>query len=573
MSDLVQVSVLCEICEKPAKFHCNTCGDVLCPNCKSNHQKSKASKYHTIVLYTEKVDIRHTSQLQCHYHEDNKCDVWCTTCQRQVCLTCMTSDCSGHEFKDIIAEVTQKRDSLVEELKELRTKSLPEWEERYQQVMGFTKSFHKDIDDVEKEMEDRAEELRRSIDIALSRNKESLKIMKVTGERALEGQSMILSEGMEVMKERTEELETLLANSDLNQILREQGENANRMVPLVHSIDAPRLIKPQIDITVLQDLIGNLTHSEEEKSLWLATGAPCDMIHQELSPLYIAEKKVGRNRRPLELMEAPLIISRIQTFSTYPYCVCVGNNEGCVAFDYSDDITHIDMNGDIKNIIKLPLSEEFSTTDKHMALTPTEDIVICEGKAVSLFIKNKKGYARKCTLFETDENLLRIYCLHNGDILALLPHSKTIVHYNHKDKSKRKLDSSLFWSLLPCSLAINKVNQDIYVCDQGEPKKVVALDQHYKLRYVYTGPDEGPFYPLEICTDFMGNVLITDMEYRVHILDKDGNFIQYLLTKENGLLYSPNTIDVDNDGYVWIGDEGPLVADGEGHINVFKHFE
>ena len=478
----------------------------------------------------------------------------------------MTSDHSGHEFKDIIAEVNQKRDLLVEELKELRTKSLPEWEERHQQVMRFRKSFHKDIDEVEKAMEDRAEELRKSIDVALFRNKESLKVMKAPGERTLEGQAMILSEEIEEIKKRTQTLETLLANSDLTRILHEQVENVNRVAPFVHSLDAPRLIETQIDIRVLQGLIGNLTNTEKERSFGFSTGA----CHQELCPMNISEKRVGRNRRPMSLMESPSMISRIQTFHSYPYIVCVGNNEALIALDNDNAITRINMEGYFKDTIILPLCGDF-TRYKHMSLTTAGAIVCCEGKAVSLLTKNKIGYVRKCTLFETEENPFRLCCLHNGDILALLLRSSKIVHYNQENKSTRTLDSSLFWSLHPHAIAINKVNQDMYISDQGEPKKVVALDHNYKLRYVYTGPDEGPFYPMEICTDNMGNVLIIDLDHRVYVLDNDCNFIRYLLPNGIGRW---NTIDVDNDGNVWIGEEGPATWETEeGFINVYKYLE
>ena len=54
----------------------------------------------------------------------------------------------------------------------------------------------------------------------------------------------------------------------------------------------------------------------------------------------------------------------------------------------------------------------------------------------------------------------------------------------------------------------------------------------------------------------LAHVLIADYnQQKVHILDQDGQFQQYLLTKKQGL-GRPWSIDVDTEGNAWVGEMG-----------------
>ena len=68
----------------------------------------------------------------------------------------------------------------------------------------------------------------------------------------------------------------------------------------------------------------------------------------------------------------------------------------------------------------------------------------------------------------------------------------------------------------------------------------------------------------------MGHVLIADHNnHRVHILDQEGQFIQFILTSQQGL-HEPITIDVDKEGYVWVGE---LVDINKGRVKVARYLQ
>ena len=121
-------------------------------------------------------------------------------------------------------------------------------------------------------------------------------------------------------------------------------------------------------------------------------------------------------------------------------------------------------------------------------------------------------------------------------------------------------------------IAQNKINSDMYITDRNLGKdlerddnfsfsdlsstgKVLALDKDYKVRYQYTGTGQyrnrKSFSPYGLCTDNTGHVLISDHNnHRVHILDKDGQFLGDVL---NWGQKEPYNIDVDNEGNLWVG--------------------
>ena len=133
----------------------------------------------------------------------------------------------------------------------------------------------------------------------------------------------------------------------------------------------------------------------------------------------------------------------------------------------------------------------------------------------------------------------------------------------------------------PHKLAVNKVNQDLYICDRDAAfclkGKLIAVGADGELRYEYTRREEGDqdFVPWDVCSDQMGHVLVVDYEhFRIHILSKEGWFLQwFVLTSEEGInrLWF---INVDSDGYMWVGGwVYPRKGIDEGCVKVIKYIQ
>ena len=198
------------------------------------------------------------------------------------------------------------------------------------------------------------------------------------------------------------------------------------------------------------------------------------------------------------------------------------------------------------------INTDFDFND--MAVTPDGEILFADYQNSCIKVISKQKTVS--TLFSTNWTPVRLCCLRNEDIVVTHAYDKKVKVYKRNGEVRKSLDQIKF--RCPGSVAVSKVNRGMYICDRENgshfsPGKLLAIKVNGKLRYEYTGQGGAKFYPVQVCTDHMGNVLITDRDnHRVHILDQEGRFIKYVLTKDHGL-DQPSSIDVDSEGYVWVG--------------------
>ena len=55
-----------------------------------------------------------------------------------------------------------------------------------------------------------------------------------------------------------------------------------------------------------------------------------------------------------------------------------------------------------------------------------------------------------------------------------------------------------------------------------------------------------------MCCDKNQHVIIADYNDKVHLVDKDGQFVMFLMTKKNVLF--PRGLSVADDGVLWVGE-------------------
>ena len=154
---------------------------------------------------------------------------------------------------------------------------------------------------------------------------------------------------------------------------------------------------------------------------------------------------------------------------------------------------------------------------------------------------------------------LSLCSLQTSDIVVTFKKDQKVVVYSRNGEIRQTLNHIKF--RYPMAISVNKVNRDIYIADKEKNDlesrgKVIAARAHCKLRYAYSGQGDSLFTPSNVCTDRMGYVFVNDYcNYRVHFLDQVGRFIRYILTTGYGLGW-PFSINVDSEGYVWVGESG-----------------
>ena len=256
---------------------------------------------------------------------------------------------------------------------------------------------------------------------------------------------------------------------------------------------------------------------------------------------------------------SPSVQSQFDVTYYYPCIACLDGGLAWVRTE-GKTLQLVDREGSVKDSINI----DFSFND--ITLTPDGDILMSHFS--NNCIKCLSRQKTISTVFSTSWKPSGLCCLHNGDIAVSFRDDAKAVVYSRDGQIRLTLDNIKFRS--PQRVAVNKVNQDIYICDHerrtyDSPGKLIVAGADGKLRYEYTGQGDSMFTPVEVCTDQMGHILITDYSnHRVHMLDQEGRFIRYVLTSQQGLC-KPVTIDVDREGYVWVGE---YVNIDKGHVKV-----
>ncbi|KAL4233340.1 tripartite motif-containing protein 46 [Mactra antiquata] len=79
-------------------------------------------------------------------------------------------------------------------------------------------------------------------------------------------------------------------------------------------------------------------------------------------------------------------------------------------------------------------------------------------------------------------------------------------------------------------------------------------------------PSMPEFDPRGITCDSYGHVIVADYSSNmIHLLDRHGRFLMYLLTEEDGI-FGPTSVAVDKAGYLWVGG-------GDATVKIYKYID
>ena len=578
MATALLSTVLCNKCDNhAAKFHCNTCGDALCATCKENHLASKGTRHHVIVSYAKKLDPKYLIGLICHTHNTSDPELWCDTCGVPICFTCITEKHRGHEVSKITSVLSQKRDAMLEEVKSFRDKTVEKWSEVLQQAQNITSNYQAKIDEIDKDLQTRAQEMHRQVDAILSHSQRALQQMKISGLDKLQKQEKYIGDRLQQLREDVTKYEDQLTGADQNAVLQfKPGKIPCKEEPpsLEAAASIPAFAKGENDAYAMQKIFGELSNEDKDtlkKSPQSLSSTQLEATSdsresktkldsgETMMPLSPSSTRSSAMKKSLD--PNPSVQSDFYVNIHLPHIACVRQELAWVKTEEKKlkkvsaspnwtsrstvKVQLVDRNGTVRDTI----NTDFDING--MTVTADGELLMTDGR-------------NKCirsvsisTLFNTSWKPYGLCCLHNKDIVVTFRDDCKVVVYSRNGEIRQKMDHIKFRH--PMSVAVNKVNQDIYVCDHKENNrysagKVVTIAADGQLRYEYAGQGGKEFAPVDVCTDEMGHVLITDLNnHRVHILDQEGQFIQYILTSQQGLNY-PTTIDVNQEGYVWVGE-------------------
>ena len=318
----------------------------------------------------------------------------------------------------------------------------------------------------------------------------------------------------------------------------------------------------QNNTTPIQEMSGQLS-TTGNSAIDLPDSVQTDTLDPVITVSPIKHPNSYSSSTPEDLIPNPSVQSEFYVDSMCPPISCVGQGLAWVGTD-RNKLQLVDWNGVVKDTIRT----RFHFID--MTVTSEGDIILADydHSCIKSVSPSQKKFS---TLFRTSSRPFGVCCLSNEDIVVSLCEEDKVVVYSIDGQIRQTLDHIEFKS--PEKVAVNKANKDIYIVDRTclDKGKVIAVGAVGQPRYEYTGQGDKALNPADVCTDHMGHVLIADYNSNsVHILDQEGQFIQYVLTSQQGL-QEPGTMDVDTEGYVWVGEKHCGDNSYHGYVKVSRY--
>jgi tripartite motif-containing protein 2/3 len=219
------------------------------------------------------------------------------------------------------------------------------------------------------------------------------------------------------------------------------------------------------------------------------------------------------------------------------------------ASDNEGNLVHTDLQGNQLQKIQTSGGDGYHTVtqDGELIFTDSENKVIkkiTQGNKITEFIKTE-GWAQ-CSIYSSHIN---------GDILVGMGKFREakFMRYNKTGQELQNiLKDNKGQGLYRTPYYITEnINGDVCVSDYYK-HAVVVVNKSGHHRFSYTGQGSW-FYPLGICTDVLGHILVCDWNSNsVHLLDQDGQFLSLLLTPQHRVGY-PRSVCVDDENNLYVG--------------------
>ena len=507
-------------------------------------------------------------------------------------MDCRTSTHNGHMFIKLENVLQEKRSGMQKELHNLESNILKEWQVLMSDASNMTTNFIELAKGVDKKLDERANEFHKKVDFILKNEKEQLKELTTTQFEILFQQEEMVAKGLEKIKHRIEECEDQLRNGDIESMLYYEERRKQYILPDISAVAPPIFIPSKFSNKALAEMFGKLTipqtlhmpaspsqpsHTTEGETSPTTkvatkptrtksnavTESTRTTTHSKRIPATPDEEQKSSNDKTAtinhlkQLMSTPVILSEFKAGITLYSLACTGSDRAWVKAD-DVKLQQLDCRGSVKDTININVSFD------DVVLSSQGDILLSDTDTKCI---KRVGDAKKPTvLFKTQRTPTGLCCLKSGEIAVTFFDEGQVVIYSMSGKIIKMLEGFFRY---PYRLAQSKISSDLYVIDKWNTDikssgkvQVLAISPFVKMRNAYTGGPEQrkPFYPCDLCADEIGHVLITDYKNdKVHILDKDGKFIKYLLTKEQGL-ESPFGICIDSEGNAWIGESKQFIS-------------
>nr|XP_022327039.1 uncharacterized protein LOC111126584 [Crassostrea virginica] len=490
----LQDVIRCDLCETPVPpKHCDICHIHLCEACVGEHL-SDQSKDHYIVPF----ELRGITP-KCTKHSTEVCTQLCTTCNILVCPLCVaSSEHEQHKKEDILTLFETKRKLMQKDLQDLEKSIYPKYQEAATNIPVQRADVNKRSQKLTTALDKQGEALHTEIDTIIQGMKSDIDDMDAQHIAAIDQQEVAINHTIPEITQVILDLKRLLDTSDVCLVSEYTSRTEEfRDFPAWFHVTLPTFTPQEINREQIHQQIGSLS---------------------ELAITF--------------LLDQPRILTDIQTeYRSLDRVSCLSDSELLTCGD--DNILRLyNLQGELLRSVQTKSGKP----PRDIAVTRSGDLVYADYWDRSINLVSGTQIQTLITL--RGWRPYNLCSSSSGDLLVIMKsndrkQTKVVRYSGSTEKQSIQWDDQgkpLYSSDGFIKYLSENRNLDICVADDAA-YAVVVVSAAGKLRFRYTGPPSTPwesFHPLGITTDSRGNILTSDNNYRIHIIDQDGLFLRFI---------------------------------------------
>ncbi|KAJ8321402.1 hypothetical protein KUTeg_001050 [Tegillarca granosa] len=543
----------CELCQvEDAQFYCNDCQEEMCNGCKTAHLGSKATRSHNVLSTKLGKSIgKNRKPTKCTTHRREIIRMYCTSCDEAVCVKCVTEiKHENHKFEELETTLYRYQDEILQGISETKhqievlQKSLLTIDVN---VKDYTEVSDKTINEINQQRKQIKSDIDKIaddlVDQVKKRKQQDLTLM----EKEKKDIQKIISDHNEYLQSCEEKLKSMKDISNIQHHTKKPQSN----LPSITHINPPTFVS---NATLnLQDRFGQLVDSLETKST------------QKMAKHEKDQKKQTKSDDSVSCTSGTTIstdiVSRINT-GIGSKCVSAVNENEAWCDDYGD-LVLIDIHGNVKRKIQLNKNvfDIAVTTKGEIFVTELEGTNIkkyLEDDSCINIVDTQPYITHGICLTSVQDEILVCLCEHIDSKVVRMTTAGQIKQTIQKDKQQQLLYKN------PQYVAEN-INKDVVVVDGYNSTFTIVVVVNKKGEYRYKYPDSSKSSHMiggccGIACDNRGCILVSDFgNHRIHQIDMNGRFIQFILTQQHGVQI-PWGLSIDNKGQLWLCNGGKEVT-------------
>ncbi|KAK3106410.1 hypothetical protein FSP39_019421 [Pinctada imbricata] len=449
----------------------------------------------------------------CSDHEHEEVEMYCRTCKKSICTKCVKGDHLGHDWetltkiakeirkqtsnkklkvesvsKSIFVGIKEMLDFLTSESENELTHNCSQMETRRKRIIEFVnKSFDEMKSDCEKNHISRMDKIQERTTLVESKRK----------------RIQFLIENMEIGAQDYTDLDLIELHDEIQSLLYELQDLAT----LPYDVDDRMIYRPgSSDMSIIEQLLGTVEVDKSRPEIifekeFNICDTPFNCIHLLSGNAgWVHPMKTTINH----LVDASGRIGKSVDLGCRVYNFAVSEDDAMYFCDFEK----------AQSVNKIDKHEKITTLFSTAPLIPLQvNLTRSEDLLISLVEENTYD------MNSTSRRLVRRTSM-TGEV---------IMEYEYDNNGTTPL-------LCVPKRPIELHNGNICVINETEngPVDIVyCFDCRGAVVFKYKGIDNR-FIPVDVCCDKNGKIFISDgFNRRVHVIDLNGKFVHYLLSKES----------------------------------------